>query len=250
MILNTVDNVIPSPSRSSGNLLENPTYFLNQDFIISGDLPKLIEIKPKLCQTNIDGYFMFSCIHFTQKFSDNYITALNCLSPQSKKIAKDPNAGGNSVWSEVYSFEIMKRLFNAELILTEMGIEYYPYCSKKTDYVCQINNEIFGISVTRAMKYNGEFNYDDAQILLYKKLMGIRESTKNVILKRKWIRQILHVWTPNETISQIIIDCFKDIPSTIRTNTILIVSETSSVNGEFIFKNLNYLKEHIDKYIL
>eukprot|EP01098_Paradermamoeba_levis_P005471 TRINITY_DN229_c0_g1_i5.p1 TRINITY_DN229_c0_g1~~TRINITY_DN229_c0_g1_i5.p1 ORF type:complete len:334 (-),score=80.16 TRINITY_DN229_c0_g1_i5:143-1144(-) len=53
------------------------------------------------------------------------------LSPSSKRLALDPNAGGNSVWSEVYSFEVLQRAFGAELVKTEMEIEYWPEGSKK-----------------------------------------------------------------------------------------------------------------------
>lgn len=41
--------------------------------------------------------------------------------------------GGNSVWSEVMSYEILNASYGAQLRRTEMEIEYYP-ASKITDY--------------------------------------------------------------------------------------------------------------------
>lgn len=41
--------------------------------------------------------------------------------------------GGNSVWSEVMSYEILHANYGAKLLRTEMEIEYWP-ASKITDY--------------------------------------------------------------------------------------------------------------------
>jgi hypothetical protein len=129
-----------------------------------------------------------------------------------------------------------------------MQIEYFPYCSKKTDYVCKINDLIFGVSVSRAMKFNGDFSIEDAKQLLYKKLIGIQQSTKNIILKNKLSRQILHIWTPNKQISKLIVDEFKSMSQIVLTNTILLITETLN-NGEFIFKsNIISPNKIIDKY--
>ena len=83
-----------------------------------------------------------------------------------------PNAGGNSVESETLSFEMLKKSFNAKLLKTEMEVSYWPMGGSITDYVCYMFDSIIGVSVTRAMKYNGEFTYEDANKLLVKKLKG------------------------------------------------------------------------------
>jgi len=161
-------------------------------------------------------------------------TAWNGLSPQSKKLALDPNAGGNSVWSEVYSFELLKRAFGAELVKTEMEIEYYPEGSKKTDYICKIHDQLVGVSVTRAMKFKGEFTREDAAALLNKKLFGVLQSTQNVSGDYNWKKQILHVWAENSTTAQHIRDEFESTHPALRSNTIVIVTETQA-NGKWIF---------------
>lgn len=176
------------------------------------------------------------------KCSFNKKHSLDNLCLQSKKIALEPNAGGNSVLSEVYSFEVLKRTFNAVLIKSELEIEYSPYCSKKTDYMCQINGIIYGISVTRAMKFNAEFTQSDAKELLEKKLIGIKESTKNQVIRFGefgWSKQILHIWTSNHKISELIREEFINISSDIKGDTILLIT-ISLKGGEFIFKSNYY----------
>lgn len=69
------------------------------------------------------------------------------------KILNTPNAGGNSVWSEVVSCEVLSSLCRAVLHKTEMEIEYAPG-SKITDYSVKVLNKDIGVSVTRAMKFS------------------------------------------------------------------------------------------------
>jgi hypothetical protein len=37
-----------------------------------------------------------------------------------------PNAGGNSIWSEALSFEVLSTIYGAKLLKTEMKLEYWP----------------------------------------------------------------------------------------------------------------------------
>jgi len=52
------------------------------------------------------------------------------LSEGSKKMMLIPNAGGNSLISEIVSYEIIRTSFNAKFLNTEMEIEYYPFWFK------------------------------------------------------------------------------------------------------------------------
>jgi len=63
------------------------------------------------------------------------------FSEGSKKMLSIPNAGGNSVISEVISFEILKSAFKAKFLKTEMEIEYFPFGSKITDYTVEIESK-------------------------------------------------------------------------------------------------------------
>eukprot|EP01083_Nonionella_stella_P160693 525556_1 len=102
------------------------------------------------------------------------------------QIMTEENAGGCSELSEGFSFEILKQCFNAILLKTEMSIKYWWTHWKKTDYSVCINNIKIGVSVTRAMKYNGIFDKKDALKLLIKKLNGVNESTEGVLECDQW----------------------------------------------------------------
>jgi hypothetical protein len=55
-----------------------------------------------------------------------------------------------------------------------MEVSYFPQGGSITDYVCEIFDTKVGVSVTRAMKYRGDFTEEDAFNLLTKKLKGIQ----------------------------------------------------------------------------
>lgn len=101
---------------------------------------------------------------------------LLCLFLGSRKILKSTNAGGNSIYSEAASCQILESILNCKLKKTEMEIQYYPLGGSITDYIIsaesQAGNESIGVSVTRAMKFRGIFTPKDAAQLLTKKLQG------------------------------------------------------------------------------
>lgn len=157
------------------------------------------------------------------------------LSVGGRRILETPNAGGTSVWSEVMSFEIMAMLFNAKLMRTEMELEYWPPNSKITDFSISFNNETIGVSVTRAMKFKGEFTTEDAKHLLHKKLFGVVCSSQNIIKEHSWKKQILHVWTEHQYIADILSQVYQnDISTEMKSNTLVII--TCVNNASWIFK--------------
>ncbi|KAK3096887.1 hypothetical protein FSP39_004414 [Pinctada imbricata] len=156
------------------------------------------------------------------------------LSASAEKILNVPNAGGNSVISEVLSFEFFQKCFNAKLVKTEMEVSYFPEGGSITDYVCQIDGTKLGVSVTRAMKYFGEYTDEDAYHLLMKKLKGVNQATRNSM--ENWHKQILHVWVPNKDVANTIIKVYGTmVPDEVLSNTVVVV--TRAHKSAFIFKN-------------
>ena len=109
----------------------------------------------------------------------NYFTGI-CKKPMdillgagSKRMLEVPNAGGNSVWSEALSMELLNNMYGAQLERTEMELEYEWQNCKITDYSVKMFGRTIGVSVTRALKFNGIFSEEDAFTLLKKKLEGI-----------------------------------------------------------------------------
>lgn len=158
------------------------------------------------------------------------------LSRDSLRILLTPNAGGNSIVSEVLSFEMFKKYFNSHLLKTEMEVEYFPEGGSINDYVMKIFNTVIGVSVTRAMKYpfDEAFTIQDATNLLTKKLKGIAQSSKNSM--EHWNKQILHVWVMNEYTCNSMLIAWSELSRQLKTNTVLLI--TVAENSNEIFKNL------------
>jgi hypothetical protein len=166
------------------------------------------------------------------------------LTEGSKKMLDIPNAGGNSVISEVLSNEFLNLVFNGELLKTEMEISYFPIGSKITDYSMIIFGKAIGVSVTRAMHFKGDefFTEQHATHLLKKKLNGIYWSSRNVVRKDKWEKQILHVWCTSMSVAKKVKSAYRKLNSSIRGNSIIIL--TIVANAPYIFsENANTLAE-------
>lgn len=146
------------------------------------------------------------------------------LSTGGKRILNTPNAGGNSVWSEVMSFEVIHSLTGANLEKTEMEIEYFPCGGKITDYSINIQGKVFGISVTRALKFRGEFTIEDGIALLTKKLSGVNDSTRLVLDSHRWTKQILHIIAQFDYIANVLILAYDHLSDELKSNTVILIT--------------------------
>eukprot|EP01064_Diplonema_japonicum_P035899 TRINITY_DN78_c2_g6_i1.p1 TRINITY_DN78_c2_g6~~TRINITY_DN78_c2_g6_i1.p1 ORF type:complete len:366 (+),score=32.83 TRINITY_DN78_c2_g6_i1:279-1376(+) len=147
------------------------------------------------------------------------------LSRAGVKLRDTPNAGGASVRSEVMSIEVLQRAFSASLKASEMEVNYYPPNGPITDFVCEINGENLGVSVTRAFHFRGQEHFcpEDARRLLRKKLEGVVKSTKTVLFP-EFRRQILHVWCKSKRIAELLEKEYYRLRSAVRSNTVLFVT--------------------------
>lgn len=116
------------------------------------------------------------------------------LSPGGQQIIEDGNAGGSSILSEVFAYEVLHRCDGAELLETETNIHYVRPGSI-TDILVQLDGERVGVSVTRAVGWprDAPYSVDDALNILEAKLAGILESTANVAPNHAWNKQILSI---------------------------------------------------------
>jgi len=133
------------------------------------------------------------CLQINELNLNSADTSKLSLSECSLRVFNTPNAGGNSVWSEVLSMELLSMLYSAKLKNTEMELQYCMQGSI-TDYSVTMSDSVIGVSVTRAMKYRGVFCYEDALALMTKKMKGVMKSSENIIDEHKWTKQVLHVW--------------------------------------------------------
>jgi len=127
-----------------------------------------------------------------------------------------------------------------------MAILYWSDHCKKTDYLMAIGAVKIGVSVTRAMKFRGIFTKKDAVKLLRKKFVGINESTRAVFGCDEWQRQILHIWTTDAYIEEILHRTFLQMlvsePELV-SNTVVCVT-VASADCWWIFYQNQYLKNH------
>lgn len=164
---------------------------------------------------------------------------LRQLSSGAKKILGTPNAGGSSIFSEAMSFEILNRFYNAQLLGTELEIEY-DWGSKITDYSCKIGAHKLGVSVTRLIdfgdldkEYKPKFSSKAIQRLLEKKLHGVLASTSGVFPEWKWEKQILHIFATSYKVLQMLEQEYPKICPSLRSNTMTIVTVVE--NAKWIF---------------
>jgi hypothetical protein len=147
-----------------------------------------------------------------------------------------PNAGGNSVASEVMSFEILRASYGADLLKTEMELEYFPMGGSITDYSVLLYDLHIGVSVTRAMKYNGTFTEEDGLRILKKKLEGVVQSSRLVM--DPFHKQVLHIFAEKEYIADVLEDLYNTSPELtddVKSSTLVIV--TVAADTPWIFYN-------------
>eukprot|EP00698_Gefionella_okellyi_P004191 TRINITY_DN13907_c0_g1_i1.p1 TRINITY_DN13907_c0_g1~~TRINITY_DN13907_c0_g1_i1.p1 ORF type:complete len:288 (+),score=43.79 TRINITY_DN13907_c0_g1_i1:564-1427(+) len=202
-----------------------PQTIFRRDFIVS--LPRRREHLLRIVDKPRASFLLnqFDCLGSPQEMD---------LCEGARRIIDEPNAGGNSLWSEALSLEILHRMFGATLDKTEMQIRYVPRGSKKTDYSCIINGQRLGVSVTRAYKYRGVYTAEDARLLLHKKLYGVLASSQNVVKRDRWRKQILHVWAQSVHVAGVVMSEYQRMDSYLRSNTVVII--TISHNANWIFR--------------
>jgi hypothetical protein len=222
------DNCVCSPSQSDVSLKEVSciALVLHENYQVSYELYHRFRVEAHI-RSPIDGALIrnrFKAFAKTSNFR---------LSPGAQKILTLPNAGGNSLWSEVMSFEILSHMFSGKLLRTEMELQYWPHGCKITDYSMELFGITVGVSVTRAMKFNGIFAKDDATNLLTKKLRGVNESSRCVLKEQSWNCQILHVWASHEYVADVIHEVWKDLEPALKSNTLIVVSICENANWIF-----------------
>lgn len=213
----TRQNTIEDP------LLEDAQIYVGENFVVKHG--NLFNLRRKVCSQNHPG------VVFTELRPPKPVSQMS-WSNGAKRMRTCPNAGGSSEKSEVLSFELLQRCFGADLQKTEMEVQYFPEGGAITDYTCEMFSTSLGVSVTRAMKYGGDFTVEDAERLLNKKLHGVLRSTKNTM--ERWSKQILHVWATSLAVSVLIAEAYNQIPKDLKSNTVVLVTVTE--NNE-VFSN-------------
>lgn len=132
-----------------------------------------------------------SAIAFERPFTEADAPA---LTDGGREVLADGNAGGSSLLSEVFAFELLGRCEGAALLKTETEI-VYDQPGAITDLLVEIDGEKLGVSVTRAIgfPFDAPYTVEQATDLLEEKLADILVSSANVSDEDRWRKQILAV---------------------------------------------------------
>uniref|UniRef100_A0A1I8I354 Rho-GAP domain-containing protein n=1 Tax=Macrostomum lignano TaxID=282301 RepID=A0A1I8I354_9PLAT len=128
----------------------------------------------------------------------------------------------------------MRKCYQAELLKTEMEVQYFPYGGSITDYVMRLFDRKVAVSVTRALRFDGEpFTVDNGVRLLTKKLLGIRQADRNSL--ESWQRHVLHVWADGRAVTEALAEAHRQLPASVLGNAIVLL--TCVRNCKEIFTN-------------
>ncbi|MCA9562589.1 MAG: hypothetical protein KC561_03825 [Myxococcales bacterium] len=159
------------------------------------------------------------------------------LTPGGYTVLTTDNAGGSSIYSEVFAFEMLARCEGAQLLKTETQIEYPDeYEGSITDILVRIDGRRIGVSVVRAYIYppTAEYTVERATEVLTKKLENILESSAAVEPEDRWVKQILHVIAYGPGHVESIQTAWDSLDPELRADTIVIVTESLG-DDEFLY---------------
>ncbi|CAI2171092.1 11369_t:CDS:2 [Funneliformis geosporum] len=210
-------------------------YFIDfNDIIIYTNSNDLFNLSIGLVQRQQKSFLSLNVNAFKKRFDDIE------WNMESYKMKKQPNAGGGSLLSEIFSCEIITRILNVELFKTEMEIDYFFINQPMTDYLVNFRHPFnqtttltLGVSVTRAFAYKRRYTKLDAYRLLTKKLAGINCSTRNITNAKLW-KQVLHIWCPSGKVAKVVRKVYNKLDNKLKSNTVVIVT---IVNCKWVFTN-------------
>jgi hypothetical protein len=168
---------------------------------------------------------------------DPYDEADFCrIAAGSREVITDENAGGSSLLSEAFAFELLHRCEGAVLLKTETEIVYRNSMGKLTDILVALDGRKIGVSVTRAVGFPRDEPYtvERAQQLLERKLQGVLDSTANVAPEDEWVKQILYVIAYSPMHADSMEEAWGQIDSTLQADTIVIVT-VSDGDDEWLY---------------
>lgn len=151
------------------------------------------------------------------------------LTAGGAEIVADGNAGGSSVYSEVFAFELLARCELAGLIATETEIQYTSPDSKKADILVTIDGHPIGVSVTRAVTYpfGSPYTMQAATTLIERKLDDIQLAQANAVPENAWEKSMLATLAYDAQHAAVFADAWAAQDDATRADTIVIVFTTT-----------------------
>lgn len=156
------------------------------------------------------------------------------LTPGGQSILAAGGAGGSSLLSEVFAFEVLARSEGAALVKTDAEILYQNLSGKKADFLVSIAGIKIGVTVTRAVTFPPETPYTVAmaETLLNRKLADILAASANVQPADAWSKQILSIIAASPDFTSALRTAWENLDASVKADTILLVTGT---NGDDSF---------------
>lgn len=185
------------------------------------DMTEILSASPSVFQT---------AINLPTGFDDD------ALSAGGQEMVDAGNLNQGSLYSEVFSYEVLFRCEDAALLLTEGEVDYTNPEGKKTDLVIDVDGYRLGMSVVRAVGFprDAEWTLDRAEDLLEEKLSDVLVSSANVTADHDWEKQILHVIAYSPDHANTVVTAHGNLSDEVRADTILWVTATNGTDG-FIY---------------
>ena len=173
-----------------------------------------------------------SAIDFAAPFTDD---EADQLSDGGQVILAEGNAGGSSLYSEIFAFELLARCELAPLLKTETAIDY-DQGGAITDLLVAVDGEKIGVSVTRAVAFpfDDPYTAEQASELLERKLGDILESTAHVSAADRWQKQILLVLAYGPAHADAMREALAGIDEATRADTIVWILVTDGAD-DFVY---------------
>ncbi len=188
--------------------------------------------------TDMNSHFFVNAIDFAMdpwEMSDEALLTMG-----GQRILMEGNAGGSSLLSEIFAFEVLARCEDATLLKTEEDLRMtsFPsgYMGTITDLIVRIDGEVIGVSVVRALAFPFDDPYplNEATRILIDKFEGINESTANVKPEQAWTKQVLSVMAYTPQHADQIRTAYNQLDAALIQDTVLVVTVTNGDDG-FIY---------------
>jgi hypothetical protein len=144
------------------------------------------------------------------------------------EVLLDGNAGGSSVYSEVFAFEVLHRCELAALIATENEIEY-DVEGKKADLLVEIDGHRIGVSVTRAVTFpfGDPYTLEAATELIDRKLDDILLARANAREDYRWGKSMLALLAYDAQHAEVAMEAWNGLDAETRADSLVVTFVTS-----------------------
>jgi hypothetical protein len=183
--------------------------------------------------TGGDPYYDEGHLDFgTERYVDP--TDRDQLSPGGQVLIATPNAGGSSLYSEVFAYEILYRCDLAQLVASETEIQYTDPNSKLADMLVTIDGHPIGVSVTRAVTFpfGDPYTLDAATTLLTRKLSDIENARENAAPAYAWDKSLVIAEAYDQQHADVYRQAWDMLDPTVKRDSIIVTFVT---DGDDLF---------------